>query len=187
MYGRDRASTLGFTLIELMIAVAIIGILAATAIPNFLRYQLRIKAGEAKANLASIRTTEEGYFAEFGSYLSCGDSPMAWVPGLPAVRPAPWTDAGGFGAIGWSPEGEVFFQYHVEDPGGLGLEFVAEAQSDLDADGAVNVWGYVKPQTGQVAASGDGSWGCPGAGILSEARGIEVVGPCCLGCATTIF
>ncbi len=60
----------GFTLIELMIVVAIIGVLAAIAIPNFLKFQIRSKAGEGKVNLAAIRTAEEAYFSEIGTYLT---------------------------------------------------------------------------------------------------------------------
>ena len=53
----------GFTLIELMIVVAIIGILAAIAIPNFLRFQLKAKTSEGKTNIAAIRTAEQSYYS----------------------------------------------------------------------------------------------------------------------------
>jgi type IV pilus assembly protein PilA len=58
----------GFTLIELMIVVAIIGILAAIAIPNFMNYQCKAKQSEAKSSLGSIRVAQEAYFAEYDKY-----------------------------------------------------------------------------------------------------------------------
>src|SRR5687767_13455519 len=58
----------GFTLIELMIVVAIIGILAAIAIPNFIRFQARSKQGEAKANLKSLFTSQKSFYQEHDGY-----------------------------------------------------------------------------------------------------------------------
>lgn len=58
----------GFTLIELMIVVAIIGILAAIAIPNFTRFQAKSKQSEAKTNLKAVFTAAKSYFAERDSY-----------------------------------------------------------------------------------------------------------------------
>src|SRR5256714_9298499 len=54
----------GFTLIELMIVVAIIGILAAIAIPNFIKFQARSKQSEAKANLKAIFTAQKAFYQE---------------------------------------------------------------------------------------------------------------------------
>ena len=60
----------GFTLIELMIVVAIIGILAAIAIPNFIKFQARSKQSEAKANLKAIFTAQKAFFQEKDRYSS---------------------------------------------------------------------------------------------------------------------
>ena len=60
----------GFTLIELMIVVAIIGILAAIAIPNFVKFQARSKQGEAKTNLKALFTAEKSYYAEKDQYIT---------------------------------------------------------------------------------------------------------------------
>ncbi len=60
--------TKAFTLIELMIVVAIIGILAAIAIPNFMKFQARSKQSEAKANMRAVFTSEKAYYQEKDTY-----------------------------------------------------------------------------------------------------------------------
>ncbi len=60
----------GFTLIELMIVVAIIGILAMIAIPNFIKFQCRAKQSEAKSNLKALFQAQKSWFAEYDEYSS---------------------------------------------------------------------------------------------------------------------
>ncbi len=58
----------GFTLIELLIVVAIIGILAAIAVPNFLNAQIRAKVAQAVSNMRSVSTALEAYYLDHNTY-----------------------------------------------------------------------------------------------------------------------
>ena len=64
-------NTQGFTLVELMVVVGIIGILATIAIPNFRKYQAKSKTTEAKIQLSSVYTTMESMLLEYDTYASC--------------------------------------------------------------------------------------------------------------------
>jgi type IV pilus assembly protein PilA len=81
----------GFTLIELMIVVAIIGILAALAIPDFMKMMAKSKQSEARTNLSAIYTMQSSYF---GTHNTFGNT---------------------FGLIGWSPSGQNLYAYYIAD------------------------------------------------------------------------
>lgn len=66
-----RTNQSGFTLVELMIVVAIIGILASIAIPNFQRYQAKARQKEAQIQLSAIYTAELSFRGEQNSYTGC--------------------------------------------------------------------------------------------------------------------
>ena len=112
-----RRNQKGFTLIELMIVIAIIGILAAIAIPNFLNYQCKAKQSEAKSNLGNIRTSEEAYFAEFDVY------------------------AQNTGAIGFSTKGTARYTYSIAcaDPA---VDFTASAtgKAAMTSTKGIDTW-----------------------------------------------
>lgn len=65
---KTRKCTEGFTLIELLIVVAIIGILAAIAIPQFSAYRAKAYNSAATSDLKNAKTSLESYFMEYQKY-----------------------------------------------------------------------------------------------------------------------
>ena len=127
----------GFSLVELMIVVAIMAILAAIAIPSFMRFAMRAKTAEATTNLAAIRTCQETYRSENDTYLVCAANPAAWAAGAGASTPIAWDAATAFETVGFEPDGNVRYQYAVAAAGaGIATNYSATASGDLDEDGA---------------------------------------------------
>lgn len=165
MAGQHRNRSEGFTLVELMIVVAIIGVLAAVAIPSFVNYQLTSKRSEAFANLSALAKAQKSYYAEFNEFVAVASEPGFSLGQSPTSIKRDKTPVDvAFAEVGWVPDGDVFFDYDTSTPADpLGGDcgscadtcFTATAYGDLDGDGDISLLVYAHPdQVGEFCTTG---------------------------------
>jgi prepilin-type N-terminal cleavage/methylation domain-containing protein len=114
---KSHTDRLGFSLVELMIAVAVIAVLAAVAIPNYMMYQNRSRQSEARILLCGVYASEITYFAEHSVY------------------------AGNFRDISFRPSSEPkYYKNWYINISGDKFHFKASCSTDLDSDGDYDLW-----------------------------------------------
>jgi prepilin-type N-terminal cleavage/methylation domain-containing protein len=128
-----RMAPRGFTLIEMMMVVAIIGILASIALPNFANAQARAKKAERDVMIDAIARGVQAYVARNGGLPPDGAPNPADAPGT--TPKALDLTLAGWRAIELHVEGSVYYQYRFFGQTGP-MRVDVRGWGDLDGDGA---------------------------------------------------
>lgn len=142
----------GFTLIELMIVVAIIGILAALAVPRFQMFQAKARQSEAKANLSHIYTLEQSYFGDNDSYVA--------FAALGATGECPGGNSLGF-RIGPCPaNGKIRYTYNGAANANVAFTATARAAANVIVAGCTQTDTWTINQDKRLTATTDATRTC---------------------------
>lgn len=135
----------GFTLIELMVAIAILGIVAAITIPTYMRYQAKARQAEVRSLLGQVFVSEIGFFGESGRYsdfTEVGFS-LASTTNRYTYR-AERTDSSGTGTgavqVFNATIGQVTGENSVVPAHAVGIQFSVTATANLDSDTSIDEW-----------------------------------------------
>ena len=112
-----------------MIVVAIIGVLAAIAIPSFVQMQQRAKRAELPPNVSGIKTAENGYNAIMDTFINESSFQPDSSPGK---TPREWQLGSAFDTLGWRPDGLVRGSYKVSTVSST--DFLVFGIADIDGD-----------------------------------------------------
>lgn len=148
---KNKFNAHGFSLIEMIIVVAFLTILMAIAIPNYLNFQKKAKAAEARANLGAIRRSMTAYYSENDNFgignvgtlvFGSGDNQGTPFGASSTARgdPNPWISDTRFSVLGFNAEGGVYFNYSLStnNLSGDQASFTAMASADLDRNGNIS-------------------------------------------------
>ena len=120
----------GFSVIEFMILVALICVLAAIGVPNFIEMQYRAQRAEVPTNVDGIRIAALAYRAANGTVRS---EVVPRPDATPGNRLRPWKAGTQFDALGWKPEGQVRGSYTLTTT--HSGTFSVKGICDVDANG----------------------------------------------------
>jgi prepilin-type N-terminal cleavage/methylation domain-containing protein len=146
-------SSRGFTLVELMVVIAIIGLLSSVAIPTFRNMQLRSRQAERAVMMKTIDTAVQDYWIREARYPrgSATSSYLygQWNPAFPpGTQKRPWSRSpsmGDWNRLSLAVDGNLFYSYYVYAYAGNAWRYrYAYAYGDLDGDARYNfVYRYV--------------------------------------------